>query len=61
LLVAGLVVVEVKAVEDLLPVHEAQLLTYMRLGNWPAGLLLNFNVPLLKQGIRRRLLSPRPS
>jgi GxxExxY protein len=53
LLVDNLVVVELKAVSELLPVHEAQLLTYLRLsGNW-LGLLINFNVPRLKDGIRR--------
>ena len=56
LLVANTVVVEVKSVETLLPIHEAQLLTYLRLGGWKIGLLINFNVPLLKQGIRRRVL-----
>lgn len=56
LLVAETVVVEVKAVETLLPIHEAQLLTYMRLGGWKVGLLLNFNVPVLKRGIRRLVL-----
>jgi GxxExxY protein len=56
LLVAGAVVVEVKAVERLAPVHEAQLLTYLRLGGWKAGLLINFNVPLLRDGIVRRVL-----
>ncbi|MCL5959694.1 MAG: GxxExxY protein [Chloroflexi bacterium] len=56
LLVAGSVVVEVKAVEDLLPIHEAQLLTYLKLGGWRVGLLINFNVPILKQGVRRRVL-----
>lgn len=56
LLVANLVVVEVKAVEALAPVHEAQLLTYLRLGGWQLGLLINFNVELLKQGIRRKIL-----
>jgi GxxExxY protein len=56
LLVANVVVVEVKAVEAFAPVHEAQLLTYMRLGGWPVGLLINFCVPVLKQGIRRRIL-----
>ncbi|HEV8132599.1 MAG TPA: GxxExxY protein [Acidobacteriota bacterium] len=55
-LVGGLVVVEVKSVEVLAPVHEAQLLTYLRLGGWPLGLLINFNVPLLKQGICRRIM-----
>src|SRR5438552_17867297 len=44
LLVEGVLVVEVKAVEKLLPIHEAQLLTYLRLGNWQLGLLINFNV-----------------
>lgn len=47
------VLVELKAVERILPIHEAQTLTYMRLGNLPVGLLLNFNVPRLKEGIRR--------
>ncbi|MFN2596893.1 MAG: GxxExxY protein [Pyrinomonadaceae bacterium] len=56
LLVSGSVVVEVKSVEAIAPVHEAQLLTYLRLGGWQVGLLINFNVPLLKQGIRRRVL-----
>ena len=56
LLVAGAVVVEVKAVEALAPVHEAQLLTYLRLGGWRVGLLINFNVEVLKQGIRRKVL-----
>jgi GxxExxY protein len=56
LLIADQVVVEVKAVEKLLPIHEAQLLTYLRLGGWKVGLLLNFNVPVLKQGIRRLVL-----
>lgn len=53
LLVASSVVVEVKAVESLLSIHEAQLLTYLRLGGWKLGLLINFNVPLLRKGLRR--------
>jgi GxxExxY protein len=53
LLVEAVVVVEVKALEMLHPVHRAQLLTYLKLANKPAGLLINFNVPLLKQGLRR--------
>lgn len=53
LVVAQTVVVEVKAVEALLPVHEAQLLTYLRLGGWNIGLLLNFHTPRLKDGLRR--------
>jgi GxxExxY protein len=55
-LVGGLVVVEVKAVERVLPIHEAQLLTYLRLGGYRVGLLLNFCAPVLRQGIVRRVL-----
>lgn len=54
--VADSVVVEVKAVDSLLPIHEAQLMTYLRLGAGKLGLLINFHVPLLKQGIKRLLL-----
>lgn len=53
LVVEGSVIVEVKAAEGLLPIHEAQLLTYLRLTGQRIGLLINFNVPVLKQGIRR--------
>ncbi len=49
----GRLVVELKAVEKLLPVHEAQLLTYLRLSKTHVGLLLNFNVPVLKDGMKR--------
>lgn len=56
LLVANQVVVEIKAIDALLPIHEAQMLTYLRLGGWKVGLLINFNVPVLKQGIRRLVL-----
>jgi GxxExxY protein len=56
LLVARQVVVEVKAVEALAPIHEAQVLTYLRLGGWRAGLLINFNVPVLRRGIKRLVL-----
>ena len=55
-LVEGQVVVELKAVDALLPIHEAQLLTYLKLSNCRIGLLINFNVPLLKQGIKRLAL-----
>src|SRR5215217_3889755 len=55
-LVANAVVVETKSIEAIAPVHEAQLLTYMRLGGWKVGLLINFNVLTLKTGIRRRVL-----
>jgi GxxExxY protein len=47
------VIVEIKSVEVILPIHEAQLLTYLRLGGWKIGLLINFHVPVLKFGIRR--------
>lgn len=50
-------VVELKSVETILPVHEAQLLTYLKLSGVRLGLLLNFDVELLKNGIRRRALS----
>jgi GxxExxY protein len=56
-LVAGAVVVEVKSVEAICPVHEAQLLTYLKFGGWKVGLLINFNVAVLKEGIRRRVLN----
>lgn len=56
LLVNDKVVVEMKAVEKLLPIHEAQLLTYLKLGGWKVGLLINFNVPVLKEGICRMVL-----
>lgn len=56
LVVAGQVVVEAKSVEKLDRIHEAQLLTYLRLGGWKIGLLINFNVPVLKDGIKRRVL-----
>jgi GxxExxY protein len=52
------VIVEVKCVASLLPVHEAQTLTYMRLLGCPVGLLINFNVPRLMEGVKR-LLNPR--
>jgi GxxExxY protein len=52
----GQLVVELKAVEQMLPVHEAQLLTYHRLSNTRVGLLINFNVRLLKDGIKRMIL-----
>jgi GxxExxY protein len=50
------VVVELKAVERIIPVHGAQLLTYMKLTGIRVGLLINFNVPILKDGIYRRVL-----
>ena len=56
LLVDDKVIVELKAVEKVLPIHEAQLLTYLRLLRKPVGLLLSFFVPVLKDGIIRRVL-----
>jgi GxxExxY protein len=56
LIVGHLLVVELKAIDGFLPIHEAQLLTYMRLGNFPVGLMINFNVRKLKDGILRRVI-----
>ncbi len=53
LLVEGVLVIEIKAVEKLLPIHEAQLLTYLRLSGCQLGLLINFNVDVLRLGIKR--------
>jgi len=53
ILVEGKVVIEIKSVEALNEVHLAQTLTYMKLGGYKLGLLINFNVSLLKDGIRR--------
>jgi GxxExxY protein len=53
LLVENTVIVGLKCVENLLPIHKAQLLTYLRLANKPLGLLLNFNVVHLREGIKR--------
>ena len=56
ILVDGLVVLELKSVEKLEPIHDAQLLTYLRLSKIWLGLLINFNVPVLKIGIKRFVL-----
>jgi GxxExxY protein len=53
-----LVVVELKTVDALLPIHDAQLLTHLKLSGLPAGLLINFNVPALKQGVKRIVNQP---
>jgi GxxExxY protein len=58
LIVEEIVVVEVKSVDRLLPIHSAQALTYLALTRCPAGLLINFNVPKLTDGVRR-LINPR--
>ena len=53
LLVEDSIVVELKAVQDFTPIHQAQILTYMKLAKAPVGLLINFNVKILKNGVRR--------
>jgi GxxExxY protein len=56
-LVANCLIVELKAVQNLAPIHEAQVLSYLKMTNYPLALLINFNVPLLKDGIKRVILS----
>jgi GxxExxY protein len=56
LLVEKQLVVEVKSIDSLAPIHDAQVLTYLKLTGCKTGLLINFNVPLLKQGIKRLVL-----
>ncbi len=56
LVIADKIAVELKSVEKILPIHEAQLLTYLRLSHLRVGLLINFNVRMLRQGIIRRIL-----
>ena len=53
IVVANRLIVELKACDSLQPIHEAQLLTYLKLTGMKVGLLINFNVPILKQGIKR--------
>lgn len=55
ILVENEIIIELKAVEQILPVHEVQLLTYMKLADKKLGYLINFNVPLIKDGIRRKI------
>lgn len=57
LLVAKILPVELKAVEMLAPIHHAQLLSYLKMTGFQLGLLINFNVPILKQGIKRVILT----
>ena len=59
LVVAQTVLVEAKALETRLPIHDAQLLRYLKLGGWHVGLLINFNARFLKYGIRRKVLDLR--
>lgn len=56
LLVEDSVILELKSVDSLQPIHDAQLLTYLRLTGLKVGLLINFNVPILKRGLRRLVL-----
>jgi GxxExxY protein len=56
IVVSESLVLEIKTVEKLLPIHQAQLLTYLRLSGLSTGLLMNFNVPVLKNGIKRMRL-----
>ena len=58
--IEGQILVELKAIERLLPVHAAQILTYMKLSAVRTGLLVNFNVTSLRQGLRRLSLPPPP-
>ncbi|HPB06277.1 MAG TPA: GxxExxY protein [Prolixibacteraceae bacterium] len=55
ILVEDLIIIELKAVEDLLPVHEVQLVTYLKLADKHLGFLINFNVSLIKSGIKRKI------
>ena len=59
LVVAEELVVELKSVDKMLPVHHAQLLTYLKLSGFQTGLILNFNVPMLKDGIKRLTIAPQ--
>jgi GxxExxY protein len=55
MLVEGIVILELKTLSVVLPVHEAQLLTYLKLTGKPVGLILNFNVTVMKDGIKRKI------
>ena len=57
LLIADVLPVELKAVEMLAPIHQAQLLSYLKMTGFQLGLLINFNVPILKHGIKRVILT----
>jgi GxxExxY protein len=56
LLIEGTLIVELKSVAELLPIHQAQILTYMKLAKIPIGLLINFNVTRLRDGLKRFVL-----
>ncbi|NJK68442.1 MAG: GxxExxY protein [Microcoleus sp. SU_5_3] len=57
MLVANTLVVELKSVQTILPIHEAQVVSYLKMTGYPLGLLINFNVRFLRDGIRRLILS----
>ena len=57
ILVEDAIVIELKSVEKILPIHDAQLLTYLKLGGWRLGMIFNFNVHLLRNGIKRKVLN----
>lgn len=57
LLIENEIVLEIKSIKGIDPIHEAQLITYLRLGGWRVGLIINFNVTVLKDGIRRKVLN----
>jgi GxxExxY protein len=57
ILIENKIVIELKSVEKILPIHDAQLLTYLKLGGWQLGMIFNFNVSLLKHGIKRKVLN----
>jgi GxxExxY protein len=61
LVVESCIIIEAKAVEKLAPVFDAQLLTYLKLTGFTLGFLVNFNVTLIKDGMKRVILSPRPA
>ncbi|WP_413199637.1 GxxExxY protein [Nostoc piscinale] len=56
-LVGDSLIIELKAVQNLTPLHEAQVISYLKMTNYPLALLINFNVPLLRDGIKRIILS----
>lgn len=57
MLVANALVVELKSVQTILPIHEAQVISYLKMTGYPLAILINFNVRFLKEGIRRLILS----
>jgi GxxExxY protein len=56
LMVSKMIIVELKTVDELAPIHDAQILSYLKLAGLKVGLLINFNVPVLKDGIKRLIL-----